>query len=331
MESESQTKEITVTFRGKKYRYPVEPGTSVKNIVDRLQQDTGVPYQNQKLLARGKQIDLEALLEENAGTLPAKIKLLGSTNTEIQQVVDTHEKLNNKVRIKDDLNPIRRRRPRNQIVKREIPDYRFERIQVLKGLPEQEKAREILTRLSEDTGFLAVLKKHKWNVGLLSEMYPQGQVGVSEVCVLGVNKNKGQEISLRIRTDDLKGFRKYLSIKEVLCHELAHMVHSEHDSKFYVLMREIQRDIIALDWKQQPGKRLGGAGADVGRAQVEYYDDEDEKQPTQFQLGGAPNKYGNLTPAEKARLAAEERAASAARKQAEGKNQNSGHSSNRSD
>lgn len=34
---------------------------------------------------------------------------------------------------------------------------------------------------------------------------PSLQVGVSPVCILGVNINRGQEISLRLRTDDLKG------------------------------------------------------------------------------------------------------------------------------
>lgn len=38
-----------------------------------------------------------------------------------------------------------------------------------------------------------------------SEMPPEGKVGVSPVCVLGVNINAGQEISLRLRTDDLRG------------------------------------------------------------------------------------------------------------------------------
>lgn len=64
----------------------------------------------------------------------------------------------------------------------------------------------------------------RWTVGLLSEMPPEGKVGVSAVCVLGVNINAGQEISLRLRTDDLKGFRRYDRIRETLCHELAHMV-----------------------------------------------------------------------------------------------------------
>jgi len=38
-------------------------------------------------------------------------------------------------------------------------------------------------------------------------MPPEGKVGVSPVCILGVNINRGQEVSLRLRTDDLKGGR----------------------------------------------------------------------------------------------------------------------------
>ena len=41
------------------------------------------------------------------------------------------------------------------------------------------------------------------------------QVGVSDVCVMGLNENHGQTIRLRLRTDDLQGFRKSLSIKKV--------------------------------------------------------------------------------------------------------------------
>jgi hypothetical protein len=50
------------------------------------------------------------------------------------------------------------------------------------------------------------------------------QVGISAVCVLGYNVNRGQEISLRLRTDDYQGLRKYGRIRETLVHELAHMV-----------------------------------------------------------------------------------------------------------
>lgn len=90
-----------------------------------------------------------------------------------------------------------------------------------------------------------------------------------------VLQNHGEEISLRLRTDDLKGFRKYESIKKTLLHELvsliifllfllllihaflsvnkivglmlffcsyqAHMVFSEHDVNFYALDKQVTR------------------------------------------------------------------------------------------
>ena len=60
------------------------------------------------------------------------------------------------------------------------------------------------------------MTKHRWSVGLLSEMPPEGKVGVSPVCILGVNINAGQEISLRLRTDDLQGFRRHAPLLPLL-------------------------------------------------------------------------------------------------------------------
>lgn len=59
-------------------------------------------------------------------------------------------------------------------------------------------------RLASDPGILGVMASHQYKVGKLSEMPPEGKVGVSPVCILGVNINAGQEISLRLRTDDLR-------------------------------------------------------------------------------------------------------------------------------
>jgi hypothetical protein len=138
-------------------------------------------------------------------------------------------------------------------------NHGFDNIAVLEGLPQSDKARAILEELSEDPGVLAVMEKHRWNVGTLCEMYPEGYVGVSDVCVMGLNENKGQRILLRLRTDDLKGFRKILSIRAVLFHELAHNEHGDHDDKFYMLMRQIEREVKELDWRNSTAKRLGSA------------------------------------------------------------------------
>ncbi len=136
-------------------------------------------------------------------------------------------------------------------------NYGFHRIETLPMLPEQNKAKEILESLANDPGVLACMRKHEWNVGCLAELYPEGKVGESEVCVMGLNQNKGQKILLRLRTDDLKGFRKILSIRKVLFHELAHNVHSEHDGEFFKLMRQVEKECNELDWTRD-GHRSGG-------------------------------------------------------------------------
>lgn len=46
----------------------------------------------------------------------------------------------------------------------------------------------MLFKVAGDPGIKAIMEKHRWSVGLLSEMPPEGKVGVSEVCVLGYNK-----------------------------------------------------------------------------------------------------------------------------------------------
>eukprot|EP01034_Spumella_vulgaris_P027073 gene27073-33743_t len=135
--------------------------------------------------------------------------------------------------------------------------YRFNNIETLGDLPNRERALEILTELANDVGVLAVMEKHKWTVGSLCELYPEGYVGVSETCVMGLNKNKGQSILLRLRTDDLKGFRNFTSIKKVLYHELAHNVHSDHDDQFHLLMRQIEKEVSLLDWRQSKGATTG--------------------------------------------------------------------------
>lgn len=131
--------------------------------------------------------------------------------------------------------------------------YGFGRIETLPMLPDQKKAKEILDSLANDPGILACMAKHQWNVGCLAELYPEGKVGESAVCVMGLNENRGSKILLRLRTDDLRGFRKILSIRKVLFHELAHNVHSEHNSDFFQLMRQVEKECNEMDWTQGGG------------------------------------------------------------------------------
>jgi len=146
-------------------------------------------------------------------------------------------------------------------------DSRFGDIQTLPGLPFQERAREILCSLANDAGVVAVMKKRDWRVGALCELFPEGEVGVSDVCILGLNENKGQRILLRIRTDDLSGFRNMATITKTLCHELSHNVHGDHDAQFYSLMRQVEAEVVALDWRKSSGKTVSGSMSSSSSAQ----------------------------------------------------------------
>ena len=126
--------------------------------------------------------------------------------------------------------------------------------------PPTAEARALLRQVSEDAGVLGIMKERGWKVGVLTEMPPVGKVGRSASCLLGFNKNRGQEISLRLRTDDLRGFRKYDAIMRTMLHELAHMEVDDHNVAFKELNSQLTRDYQRLNWKTGSGARALGSG-----------------------------------------------------------------------
>ncbi|CDF34428.1 unnamed protein product [Chondrus crispus] len=136
--------------------------------------------------------------------------------------------------------------------------FGFGRTEALPGFADHARAAAILEQLATDRGFLDVMKRKGWRVGALKEMPPEGKVGVDPVCVLGYNTGKGMEIHLRLRTDDRMGFRPMRMIRQVLAHELAHNVFSEHDDRFKELMRWIEREAGKMDWRSGGDTVAGG-------------------------------------------------------------------------
>lgn len=110
------------------------------------------------------------------------------------------------------------------------------------SIPSRERAEQLLKKLATDPAIVHIMHARHWTVGKLTELPPLGKVGISPACLLGLNKNNGEEICLRIRTDDLKGFRKYGVIIDTLLHELAHNVFSEHDNNFKMLNSELKKE-----------------------------------------------------------------------------------------
>ena len=92
------------------------------------------------------------------------------------------------------------------------------------------------------------MRKHKFSVGVLTEMNPAEHT-THESRTLGLNRNRGEVIELRLRTDAYDGYRDYKVIRNTLCHELAHNVWGEHDRNFWDLTKDIEKEVEANDWR----------------------------------------------------------------------------------
>jgi hypothetical protein len=302
-EDTAVTGKLIVSFRGQKIELLASPCLTVgqvkSTVASAADGSSSLSPTSVKLIYKGKVlIEDDDRIINAFGDKPAKAYRLLATGLSVSEQTEIqleHERgIKNAPRIRDDLTDqgqqemIRRRKLGKTVLHKAAAaksssvggpkKYGFGGIETLPNLPDMSKARDILSQLANDPAVLAVMAKHQWNVGCLAELYPEGKVGQSAVCVMGLNQNKGQKILLRIRTDDLRGFRKMLSIRKVLFHELAHNVHSDHNQDFFQLMRQIEREYNEMDWTQ-------GSGTSVQEAEQAYV-------AGSYRLGGrASNKH----------------------------------------
>lgn len=170
--------------------------------------------------------------------------------------------------------------------------YTFLRVEPLQGYTNPERSRAFLERLKNDPGIRASMRKHEFTVGLLTEMDPAANTQSSHegtTRLLGLNRNHGEVIELRLRTDAYDGYRDYKTIRNTLCHELAHNVHGPHDRKFWDLCHQIEREVQAADWKS--------GGHSVGDG--DYYESPEDDVPDHggwtggtYVLGGSGDGAG---------------------------------------
>ena len=145
--------------------------------------------------------------------------------------------------------------------------YTFDTIIPLSYLPNPDRSKRFLQRLVDDPGIKSAMRKHQFRVGVLTEMDPS-QHTTHESRTLGLNRNRGEVIELRLRTDAYDGYRDYKIIRDTLCHELAHNVHGEHDHNFWDLCKAIEKEVKVGDWK---------SGGQAVSSQV-YYDTGDPEE-----------------------------------------------------
>ncbi|KAL7534921.1 hypothetical protein ACHAXR_008883 [Thalassiosira sp. AJA248-18] len=112
-------------------------------------------------------------------------------------------------------------------------------------------ARKLLEQLATDPGVVSILTSRELIVGTLGEMDPiddrlmqkKQQEGA---CLLGYNTNHGMRIDVKLRTDDLSGFRPYDELAATLIHELSHNWVGEHNVVFWTNYGQMRVEYL---WK----------------------------------------------------------------------------------
>uniref|UniRef100_A0A7S3A0P2 Uncharacterized protein n=1 Tax=Rhodosorus marinus TaxID=101924 RepID=A0A7S3A0P2_9RHOD len=304
--------ELWVTYGSGKFLLEgVDGGSLLSEVRERIERATGVVGRLQKIIWRGRVLegDERSVFELGIPEGGAKVFLVGSKEEEVRNVEDL--KADPTVRPLEGGRPRRRRfeaKPTKAV--QQPSKYGFMRTETLSALHDEPQAKALLERLASDRGVMAVMQKHQWTVGALKEMYPKGKVGVDPVCVLGLNVNKGAEIQIRLRTDDLRGFRTYYKLLDVVFHELSHNVHSDHNREFYDLMNQLKREAKELDWTQSTGRtivtgRRGSAPEFAPAPDDDFSPDYESEEP--LALGGSSSVQRALTARQAAVQAAEAR------------------------
>ncbi|CAM0912243.1 unnamed protein product [Alopecurus aequalis] len=290
---EKRIARISVTWRGRQLDVDADPRCTVKEFGQLLQDLTNVKHETLKLIVlqsanKGSKLIMpfsdshsSLTLKEAAIDQGRPIRMMGVFDDEIEEVSDNGKRPDLRIiGFDEEERRLRQRSSGRPQVSLKLPqgqyifcDFRTLHLPGIELNPPPSEALKRMHMLACDPGIIAIMNKHKWRVGIMTEMAPVGYVGVSPKCILGFNKNMGEEISLRLRTDDLKGFRKYESIKKTLLHELAHMVHSEHDAHFFALNRQLNDEAASLDWTKSSGHVLSG------RKIFDSYEDEFVLEP----------------------------------------------------
>ncbi|QIX02431.1 hypothetical protein AMS68_007948 [Peltaster fructicola] len=272
--------ELAIQLHGKRLKLPFhDEDASIQDLSDAIAEDLHIPATNQKFLITPKTGLLRPPFKDPLLRLRAlqdkKIVLMGATTEEVQELEsETAARKERMTRRRDALRAGRKVHAEKSRDWKKIQDearYTFHTLRPLDYLPNPEKSLRYLERLRDDAGIKASMRKHGFSVGLLTEMNPAEHT-THESKTLGLNRNKGEVIELRLRTDSYDGYRDYRTIRKTLCHELAHNVWGEHDQHFWKLCKEIEAEVDRNDW------RHGGhsiSGQEFYNADDEGIDDED--------------------------------------------------------
>ena len=306
---------LKVLLHNQQQELPIyDEDATIQDLSDLVAEDLHIPPANQKFLITPKTGLIKPPFKDPSLSLRSlqekKIVLMGATTAEVEEMEsDIAERKARMGRRREALRAGRKVQASKNRDWKKVQDearYTFHSIRPLNYLPNPEKSQHFLERLADDAGIKASMRKHGFSVGLLTEMNPAEHT-THESKTLGLNRNRGEVIELRLRTDAYDGYRDYKVIRKTLCHELTHNVWGDHDRNFWNLCKEIEQEVEKGDWRRG-GHSVGGEEfynpGDDGQ-DVDEEADEGGWTGGEFVLGGITDASGK--PAEGGQLGSSRR------------------------
>ncbi|KAI9711281.1 MAG: hypothetical protein M1820_002268 [Bogoriella megaspora] len=303
--------DLTLTFHGKPQTFTFPSNATVTDLSDAISTTLSIPPSNQKLIVPKLGLLRPPFADP---TLPIssltskKVTLMGATAAEASAISSAGSSIAAEQAHRRAVHAKYAATASHSVDNRKVQDeatYTFHTLRPLDYMPNPERSLKFLERLRDDAGIKAAMRKHKFSVELLTEMDPAMHT-TQESRTLGLNRNKGEVIELRLRTDAGDGYRDYATIRRTLCHELTHNVWGDHDRRFWDLCKEIEKEVGIGDWKS------GGRSVGSEEFAREVGMDEGGWEGGEFVLGSGEsaaqgNEMGGLSRREIMARAAEER------------------------
>lgn len=242
--------DLVLTHHGKPTTFAFAQDATISDLSERVATELSIPPTNQKFLVSPKVGLLKVPFKDPGLPLSSltgkKITLMGSTAAEVSSL-NANISAAAAPRRPGPIKAATPARHRDWKKASEEAQYTFHTLRPLPYLPNPDRSLRFLERLRDDAGIKAAMRSHKFSVPLLTEMDPAMHT-THESRTLGLNRNQGEVIELRLRTDAYDGYRDYKTIRKTLCHELAHNVWGPHDRNFWELCKQIEREVERDDW-----------------------------------------------------------------------------------
>jgi len=324
---------VSLQYKGSAYQVPVQAEDSVASIFDFAQEALDFPRENCKLIFRGRMLrpDHDATTVGDAGfQAGSKLMLVASSAHDVSFVQSSRaDPLVKGFAEEERDEAARKKRARAAAASawgtKQDQQYRFRSIKAEFKYTEPPpfEAEKLLQRLATDPGIIDIMKSRRFEVGILTEMSPveaqerMAKRGTPNMDLLGYNQNAGEMIVLRLRTDNLKGFRPYHDLINTLIHELTHNVWGPHDHNFWTLYGELKAQYMRFHRFWSHGGHAADSSAAGGQFQG-FTDDGDDAQAGDGASGGFGRTLGAgdgsaapgaMSPRSRAAMAAAARAA----------------------